>query len=108
MDYNLLVMGYTSPQARPPQCRIYGNRIRNSTLNQVNDNDRDNEVQLTFWQLLKSTLSAFIGVQSNANRERDFKHGKVSHFIWMGLLFGLVFVLTLVGVVQLVLYFTSS
>ena len=77
-------------------------------MNQVNDNDRDNEVQLTFWQLLKSTLSAFIGVQSNANRERDFKHGKVSHFIWMGLLFGLVFVLTLVGVVQLVLYFTSS
>jgi len=77
-------------------------------LNQINDSDRDDEAQLTFWQLLKSTLSAFIGVQSNANRERDFKHGKVSHFIWMGLLFGLVFVLTLLGVVQLVLYFTSS
>lgn len=63
---------------------------------------------LTFLQLLKSTLSAFIGVQSNANRERDFKHGKVSHFIWAGLLFGLMFVLTLVGVVQLVLYFTGN
>lgn len=66
------------------------------------------EAQLSFWQLLKSTLSAFIGVQSNANRERDFTRGKVSHFIWMGLLFGLIFVLTLVGVVQLVLYFTAS
>lgn len=65
------------------------------------------EAQLNFWQMLKSTLSAFIGVQSNANRERDFKHGKTSHFIWMGLLFGLVFVLTLVGVVQLVLYLTE-
>ena len=63
---------------------------------------------MSFWQLLKSTSSAFIGVQSNANRERDFKHGKVSHFIWMGLLFGLTFVLTLVGVVQLVIYFTAS
>ena len=63
---------------------------------------------LTFLQLVKSTLAAFIGVQSNANRERDFTHGKASHFIWMGLLFGLVFVLTLVGVVKLVLHFAAG
>ena len=56
---------------------------------------------------MKSTLSAFIGVQSNANRERDFKHGKLSHFIGMGLFLGLVFVLTLVGVVQLVMHLTQ-
>ncbi len=62
---------------------------------------------LTFMQLVKSTLAAFIGVQSNANRERDFTHGKASHFIWMGLLFGLIFVLTLIGVVQLVLHFVA-
>jgi len=31
----------------------------------------------------------------------------MSHFIWMGLLFGVVFVLTLVGVVQLVLHFAG-
>ena len=68
----------------------------------------ENDTHLSFGQLLKSTLSAFSGVQSSANRERDFKHGKMSQFIWMGLLFGLVFVLTLVGVVQLVLYFTGS
>ena len=75
----------------------------------TNSTDRqpETEVQLTFWQLLRSTLSAFIGVQSNANRERDFRHGKMSHFIWMGLLFGLIFVLTLIGVVQLVLHFTG-
>jgi len=62
-------------------------------------------IHISFFQLMKSTFSAFIGVQSNANRERDFKHGKISHFIGIGLLFGLLFVLTLVGVVQLVLYF---
>ena len=72
------------------------------------DSHSGNEAHLSFGQLLKSTFSAFIGVQSSANRERDFKHGKMSHFIWMGLLFGLVFVLTLVGVVQLVLYLTGS
>ena len=63
---------------------------------------------VSFWQMLKSTMSAFIGVQSNSNRERDFKHGKMSHFIWMGLLFGALFVATLVGVVQLVLHFTGN
>ena len=68
----------------------------------------DEPDELSFGQVVKSTLSAFIGVQSNANRERDFTHGKMSHFIWMGLLFGLVFVLTLVGIVQLVLYLTGS
>ena len=73
------------------------------------DDDGHEQIRdLKFWELVKSTSSAFIGVQSNANRERDFSHGKISHFIWMGLLFGLLFVGTLVGVVQLVLYFTGN
>ena len=68
----------------------------------------DDGAPLSFWELVKSTSSAFLGVQSNANRERDFKRGKLSHFIWMGLLFGLVFVLSLVGVVQLVMHFSAG
>ena len=73
-----------------------------------NNQDSEPARDLSFWELVKSTSSAFLGVQSNANRERDFSRGKLSHFIWMGLLFGLLFVLTLVGVVQLVLHFTSN
>jgi len=46
-------------------------------------------------------------VQSNANRERDFKHGKISHFIFIGLLFALVFIFTLVAVVQIVMKFAG-
>ncbi len=63
---------------------------------------------LSFWELVKSTSSAFLGVQSNTNRERDFSRGKLSHFIWMGVMFGLLFVLTILGVVQLVLHFTGN
>ena len=77
----------------------------------MNDTDKSRpkeQAQLSFGQLLKSTFSAFLGVQSNANRERDFTQGRMSHFIWMGLLFGLVFVLTIIGVVQLVLHFTGN
>ena len=75
-----------------------------------NDSNSTSDVarQLSFWELVKSTSSAFLGVQSNANRERDFSRGKLSHFIWMGLLFGLLFVTTLVGIVQLVLHFTGN
>lgn len=76
-------------------------------MNQAENGDTREQAQLSFWQLLKSVFSAFLGVQSNANRERDFKQGKMSHFIWMGLLFGLVFVSSIIGVVQLVLYFTG-
>jgi hypothetical protein len=68
----------------------------------------DESIQISFWQLLLSTMSAFIGVQSNANRERDFKYGKISHFIAIGLLFGLVFVCTIIGVVQIVMSVTGS
>ncbi len=68
----------------------------------------DENTRISFWQLLLSTASAFIGVQSNANRERDFKHGKISHFIGIGLLFGLVFVFTIVSVVQIVMHVTGS
>ena len=68
----------------------------------------DEATQISFFQLLKSTMSAFIGVQSNANRERDFKYGKISHFIGIGLLFGLLFVCTIIGVVQIVIRTAGS
>lgn len=77
-------------------------------MTNTDDKGGDEPRQIGFWALLKSTAAAFLGVQSNANRERDFRQGKVSHFIWMGLLFGLLFVSTLVGIVQLVMYFTGN
>ena len=68
----------------------------------------DESYQISFGQLLLSTLSAFIGVQSNANRERDFKHGKISHFIFIGLLLGLVFIFTIVAVVKIVISLSGT
>lgn len=77
-------------------------------MNDTEESRPKEQAQLSFGQLFKSTLSAFLGVQSNANRERDFAQGRMSHFIWMGLIFGVVFVLTIIGVVQLVLHFTGN
>lgn len=58
----------------------------------------------TFWQMLHSVLAAAFGVQSGKNRARDFTQGKASHFIAMGVIFTLIFVLLLYGLVQLVLH----
>ena len=58
---------------------------------------------LTFLEMLGSTLSAALGVQSERNRERDFSRGKASHFILMGVGFTIVFVIIMVLIVKLVL-----
>lgn len=60
--------------------------------------------QLGFWEVAQSVAAAAFGVQSAKNRERDFKNGKPSHFIALGLIFTFLFILVIVGVVQLALY----
>ena len=67
------------------------------------DSEQSPREKITFIQLLLSTISAFIGVQSNKNRERDFNHGKISHFILIGLLFTLAFVVILIIAVHLII-----
>ena len=57
----------------------------------------------SFRQTIKSVFAAFLGVQSDKNREQDFKHGKPAHFIIAGLLLTLLFILVVWGVVKLVL-----
>ena len=46
-----------------------------------------------FWAVVQSVLAAGIGVQSKANKERDFKHGKPLHFIVGGLVGTILFIL---------------
>lgn len=53
--------------------------------------------------LLSSVFSAAVGVQSDKNRQRDFTGGNYRHFIVAGVVFTIVFVLTIVFVVRMVL-----
>ncbi len=69
----------------------------------MTEDSPQDETPLTFIELVKSVSMAFLGVQSNKNRERDFARGKLSHFIIIGLILGIAFVLTIVGVVTLVI-----
>ncbi len=64
------------------------------------------QAPLSFWQMLGSAAAAAFGVQSSKNRKRDFSRGKASHFILMGVGFTALFVLLMVGLVNLVLSLT--
>ena len=65
--------------------------------------DRDKAHSQSFFSVLWSVLASMFGVQSNRRREEDFTHGKPSHYIMVGLLVTVVFVLTVWAVVQLVM-----
>ena len=64
---------------------------------------RQKDSRMTPLQVIGSVLAAAFGVQSNRNRERDFKHGNARAFIIAGLLGTGVFILAVVLVVKLVL-----
>ena len=51
---------------------------------------------------IKSVGAAFIGVQSDKNRQRDFSKGKFSHFMIGGFIAVTLFVISLITIVALV------
>jgi len=54
-----------------------------------------------------SVIAASFGVQTQANRERDFEQGSYHHFIIGGIVFTFFFVLFLVGIVNIIMYFAG-
>lgn len=56
-----------------------------------------------FASLLQSVVAAAFGVQSEKKREQDFQHGKPGDYIALGIVFVIVFIITLVVIVNMVL-----
>lgn len=57
----------------------------------------------TIWDVVKSVLSAAIGVQSDKNRQADFEQGSLPVYIIAGLIFTVLFVVTLIFLVSKVI-----
>jgi len=66
------------------------------------------EGSLGLFQVLKSVMSSFIGVQNTATRERDFKRGRARDFILVGILLTVAFILAVYGLVKLVMHFATT
>jgi hypothetical protein len=58
---------------------------------------------LPFWKMFLSVFQASFGVQNSQNKQRDFEKGSIKGFVFAALIFTLLFVMTLVIVVNLVL-----
>jgi len=57
----------------------------------------------TIIQVAKSVFSAFIGVQSDENRQKDFTQGSLKLYIITGIIFTIAFVGGLIFVVSAIL-----
>ena len=79
-----------------------------SDADQDRDQDEPGEPEqqdksLNTLQVVSSVFAAGLGVQSSKNRERDFKQGRFGVFLAAGFIFTLLFIGTVVTIVQLVL-----
>ncbi len=68
-----------------------------------NPGEKDSDSKPNFIQIIISTLGAAFGVQSNKNRERDFKGGSITTYIIAGIVFTVTFVLVVAMIVRAVL-----
>ncbi len=63
--------------------------------------EQSNKESVSFLTALRSAFAGLLGVQSNANRERDFNSGKFWHFFMAGVIVTVLFL----GAVGLVVKF---
>jgi NhaP-type Na+/H+ or K+/H+ antiporter len=56
-----------------------------------------------FFAVVLSVIAALFGVQTEHNRQRDFQHGKPALYIAIGVVFIVLFVVTLLMIVNWVL-----
>ena len=67
------------------------------------DQPNSENTKVGLWDVAKSVGAAFFGVQSSKNRERDFQHGKASHYIIIGAILTLLFILGVWSAVVIVM-----
>lgn len=63
----------------------------------------DDEKPLTLLEVAGSVLAAAFGVQTKANKQRDFTRGKPMQFIIVGVFFTAIFLATVVTLVNIIL-----
>ena len=60
------------------------------------------------WEVFKSVMASFFGVQDEDTRQRDFTYGKPSQFIIIGLILTFLLIVVIYFIVKAILYFTLA
>ncbi len=71
--------------------------------NKDTDKKNDDDSPITFLEMLGSVLGAFVGIQTQAKRERDFKRMKPYHVIIAGIMLMILFFTTVILITRTIL-----
>ncbi|MBC3767610.1 DUF2970 domain-containing protein [Neptunicella marina] len=55
-----------------------------------------------WWRVVKSVAASALGVQSEANRQHDFQQNSIVPYLVVGVLFLVLFIISLITIVKLV------
>ncbi|WP_158771263.1 DUF2970 domain-containing protein [Paraglaciecola sp. L1A13] len=55
------------------------------------------------WDVVKSVAASVFGVQSSANRERDFKQQSFIPFVVVGVIFFIILIVSLILIVSVII-----
>lgn len=67
------------------------------------DSEKDKSKPIGIFSVILSVLSAMVGIQSEANRERDFTSGQIGNYIFVGVIVVIIFIFGLISVVNNIL-----
>lgn len=73
-----------------------------------NMGEKEEQKSPGIFSVILSVLAAMIGVQSDKNRDRDFKQGKLGNYIFIGIIMVAIFVFTLIAIVNNILEETAK
>ena len=68
-------------------------------MNEREENQVEEET-LALWEVFQGVIAMFIGVQSERNRERQFKYGKAYQFIIVGIIITIFFIVHIILLVK--------
>jgi hypothetical protein len=76
-------------------------------MNEV-EQKQDEEETLALWEVFQGVIAMFIGVQSEKNRERQFKYGKLHQFIIVGIFITAIFIVHIILLVKFVMNWAGA
>ncbi len=74
----------------------------------IEENNQTEEESLALWEVFQGVFAMFIGVQSEKNRERQFKYGKFYQFLIVGIVVTIIFLLHIMLLVKFALRWAGA
>ncbi|PCI65499.1 MAG: hypothetical protein COB38_11080 [Gammaproteobacteria bacterium] len=75
----------------------------NTENHNTNDKSPEENKKIGPLQIVGSVLAAMVGIQTEDNRERDFTSGQIGNYIFVGVIVVIIFIFTLMSVVDNIL-----